>query len=146
MKAKKKNKEKNIIGALIILALILPNIYVRVIPSKARRSLPASAKNIQEEYTGCPYFDYGRLLKAKLSQKDYAEFIKHYGLTTKYDPAVHGEDIAVRLRVRNNSAPKWWDVDNENLQDCYFISKPDKEYLLSVRYQKGQLYFSEFKW
>ncbi len=145
MKTMKKNKTKNIIGAIIILALILPNIYVRVIPSKARRSLPASVKDIQEEYTGCPYFDYGRLLKAKISQKDYAEFIKNYGLTTKYDSTKHSDDIAQHLRGHNSSAPKWWDMDSKNLKDCYFIFKPDKQYMLSVRYQNGWLYFCESK-
>ena len=146
MKIKKKNKTKNIIGTIIILALILPYVYVRVIPSKARRSLPASAKEIQEEYTGCPYFDYGRLLKAKLPLKDYPEFIKNYGLTTKYDPAIHNDDLTLHLKGHDSSAPEWWDMDRENLNDCYFIFKPDKEYMLSVRYQNGQLYFYESKW
>ena len=124
--------------------MIIPNLLVRIIPSKARRALPESARDIHEEYDGCYHQDFCRRLKAKLPEKDYPQFIKNYGGLTKYDPLIHGDDILGMLKIgMGNYAPEWWDEDNENINDCYFIYKSEDDYILRVEYHNGWLYLYE---
>ena len=58
-----KTKKRNLIILSCILAiLIVPNLTVRITPSKARRALPESATEIHEEYNGCVFYDFSRIL------------------------------------------------------------------------------------
>lgn len=138
-KARKRNR---IILAAVLAVLILPNLLVRVIPSKARLALPESATDIHEEYDGCVCQDFLRLLKAKVSKEDYLQFIKNYGGLTKYDQKVHGEGILRQINCGYGQAPDWWADNNRKVDDGYFLTEPG-DYFVSVKYIDGYLYFFE---
>jgi hypothetical protein len=127
---KRQDKIKNIIGIAILLALILPDVFVRIMPSKARRSLPDTATEIREEFEGLICCDHLRLLKARMPQEGFREFIKNYGLKVKYDPTTHDNKITTILNVKYSGSPDWWNGANEKLDDCYFVYEPYRGYCL----------------
>ena len=141
----KKRKRNFIIFFSILALLIIPNILVRLIPSKAKRMLPESAMNVQEKYEGCVFYDFSRTLKASLSKEDYLLFIKNYGGLTKYDPGIHTKDIADKVNCYFNGAPDWWADNSISLKNCYFFNESKTDYLIVVKYFEGWLYFFEVR-
>jgi hypothetical protein len=132
------NKRNLIILSCALGLLILPNLLVRVIPSKAMRSLPESATDIHEEYDGCVCYDFSRILQAKLAKVDYLKFIENYGGLTKYDKEVHGDDILIKINCGHGQAPDWWTENNRNVDEGYFLPEAG-DYFVSVKYIDGYL-------
>ena len=134
------SKRNIVILSGFLCLLLIPNLLVRIIPSKARLSLPRSATEIQEKYYGCVFYDYFRILKAKVSEEDYRLFIKNYGSLIKYDPTVHDDLILVRINRSLCDAPSWW--TDQHVDDGYFISGSN-DYFVSVKFIDGYLFYFE---
>jgi hypothetical protein len=138
----KKSRRNLIILSCVLGILIIPNFLVRIIPSKARLALPKSATDIHEEYDGCVFYDFSRILKAKLPKKDYLLFIENYGGLTKYNPSTDDENILSMINAYYGQAPQWWTKNYKRVNEGYFISEPG-DYFVRVKYYDGYLYFFE---
>jgi len=141
-KMMKTNRRNLIILSCVLGLLIIPNLLVRVIPSKARRALPESATDIHEKYNGCACYDFSRILKAKLSKEDYLKFVGNYGGLTKYKKEVHGDDILAKINCGYGQAPDWWSENNRQVDEGYFLSESG-DYFVRVKYIDGYLCFFE---
>jgi hypothetical protein len=140
---KKKSKIRLVICLIVLGILIIPNIWVRVVPSRAVRALPDTVTDFHEEYSGCPCYDYSRRLEAKVSRENYRNFIRNYGQLTKYDPVAH-HDFALYMKWCFPKAIRWL-IEDGALKESYFFIRQDIQYVVVVGYLDGWLYFYESK-
>lgn len=140
-----KHKVMTTLMLVFIGLLITPNIIVRILPSRAKLSLPQSASCIHEKYIGCVHYDYIRFLKAKIPKDDFINFINEYGMLTKFDLQAHSY-VSEKMRINfKRVAPYWWDADCNDISNCYFIYRSEDDYFVCVKYQNGWLYYCEAK-
>jgi len=130
---------------LVVLAIVGLNIADKVIPSKARRALPSSATDIQEHYSDAGFTgDFTRVLKARLPEQDFLLYAKNLGLTEKYDPSKH-DSISSHVGTIVGRVPNWWD-DPRDLDNCYFLYTPDKDFMERIKWKNGWVYFLAISW
>jgi len=135
-------KRALVILSCVLAVLVIPNTLVRILPSRARRALPRSATEVKEEYDGCVFWDFARILRAKLPEADYQLFIRNYGGLKEYDPAIHSDDILVMINCYYGQPPHWWNENYKRVDGGYFLSEPG-DHFVRVKYCDGWLYFLE---
>ena len=100
-----------LISISILISIIVGVFYLKKSAiSEARRSLPSSAVEIQENYKGevLPG-DFALLLKARLPKEDFVTYAQNLKLTEQYDPAKINQDNDRQIITTTiDRAPSWW--------------------------------------
>ncbi|MES2463765.1 MAG: hypothetical protein V4671_24615 [Armatimonadota bacterium] len=132
------------------IALILLNVPValvlgvfildKVVPSNARRALPASATDIHEYYDDAGFNlqgDFSRFLKAKMPKSEMPGFAAKLGLNTRYNAAA--------FPVEFSGSPAWWDPP-ATPDGAYVQLGPGSEGYSLAKYKGGYVYFKAISW
>ena len=128
------------LGLLLLLPLTLVD---KVVPSSARRHLPAGAADVREYYHGSFTGDYIRFLRARMSDTQFREYARNLGMTNRY-AEVTESGVGMNWHARHIRDVPWWtppsDVDNAFIQ---FAKHPDGRISYSnlLGYTNGYAYF-----
>lgn len=130
-------------GCLTI--LLIPIIIVgtlMLLPSRARRSLPWNATEIQEYYSDSRFgSDFVRCLKAKINEDDFTDYARKLELTEIFD-----EHNARHDRVHwPNCSESWW-TPPKSLDGARIQLLSDPNYFAVAKYHEGYVYFGVFSW
>ncbi|MGC3956462.1 MAG: hypothetical protein QM813_00340 [Verrucomicrobiota bacterium] len=105
-----------------------------------RQDLPATATDVHEWVWADGFLpDYSYLLKARISEDEFREFVTRLGLTAHTPTREYSEDS---VWLSWGAAPgfdgSWWDVSDS--LDSTFVSEGHDTWSFA-KYEKGYLYF-----
>ena len=125
--------------------LLVPIVFVAVVlmlPSRARRSLPWNATEIQEHYSDARFgSDFTRCLKAKINENEFNGYADRLDLTETFH---RGDTRHSRIHWPNCSE-RWW-TPPKSLDGAKIQLLPDPNYFAVAKYHDGYVYFGVFSW
>ena len=127
--------------SLLILGIVFSGCIIAFLTytlfqSKAVRSLPRGATEIQEYYEGTGMSgDFSRLLKARIAEEDLAVYARKVG-------AVHRDDGNIGLPATSwSSGPAWFNPKNPPKYSYH-----EQEYRILVGWEDGFVYLDVVQW
>lgn len=124
------------VAVVAVCVLVLSNL-----PSVARRALPTGASQVEEYYEGSANSDYLRLLKARVSEDGFKEFVTTLGLHSEFCDNV---DVALVWRPMPSTA-QWWDPLSST-QGTFCTDSQNANEMVVAKYERGTVYFAAFSW
>lgn len=116
-----------------------------------RNRLPSTATEISEKYVDA-FPDFSYYLKARISQNEFNDFVKHMGLEInlfkqipeieRYDSTKYRNDPEMDNYMKQFKDMNWWDLDIDN--KVYYKGSEGSDYYAS--YNNGFLYFFVYKY